>query len=169
MITITIDNPIVENAAIVALANAIQGTQSSTATVKTLTDQSTAHQTAQIVADKAMQNLRAKAPAADSTQTTQTRGRRRADVEHMDSDAAEEEVEQGTAQQPETEVDTPAAPESSGDIPSVVELRAVAQTKGATPEGKKAIKELLNEFGSRSISEVPEDKRADFLARLEAL
>lgn len=55
------------------------------------------------------------------------------------------------------------------EVPSVVELRAKAQEKGTTPEGKKAIKELLVEFESKSISDVPEDKRAAFLNRLEAL
>ena len=54
-------------------------------------------------------------------------------------------------------------------MPTVVELRAAAQQKGATPEGKQAIKALLDEFGSRSISEVAENKRSAFLSRLEAL
>jgi hypothetical protein len=54
-------------------------------------------------------------------------------------------------------------------VPTVVELRAKAQEKGKTPEGKKAIKALLDEFGSKSISDVPEEKRAAFLAALEAL
>lgn len=53
--------------------------------------------------------------------------------------------------------------------PTVVELRAKAQEKGKTPEGKKAIKALLEEFGSKSISDIPEEKRAAFLARLEEL
>ena len=54
-------------------------------------------------------------------------------------------------------------------IPTVVELRAMAQQKGGTADGKKAIKALLNEFESKSISDVPEDKRAAFLVKLEAL
>lgn len=54
-------------------------------------------------------------------------------------------------------------------IPSIVELRAKAQEKGKTPEGKKAIKALLEEFGSKSISDVPEEQRAAFLAALEDL
>ncbi|MEH7462752.1 hypothetical protein V7166_11925 [Bacillus thuringiensis] len=54
-------------------------------------------------------------------------------------------------------------------VPSVVELRSMAQEKGKTPEGKKAIKTLLVEFESKSISNVPEEKRAEFLAELEKL
>ncbi len=52
------------------------------------------------------------------------------------------------------------------DIPTVVELRAKAQEKGGTPEGKKAIKALLDAFGSKSISDVPEDRRTEFLQKL---
>ena len=54
-------------------------------------------------------------------------------------------------------------------IPTVVELRAAAQTKGGTPEGKKAIKALLDEIGSKNMTEIPEDKRAAFIQRLGAL
>ncbi|MBO8164676.1 MAG: hypothetical protein H0Z34_13325 [Brevibacillus sp.] len=62
-----------------------------------------------------------------------------------------------------------AADDAPEYVPSVVELRAKAQEKGKTPEGKKAIKALLDEFGSKSISDVPEEKRAAFLAALGAL
>lgn len=54
-------------------------------------------------------------------------------------------------------------------IPTVVELRAKAQEKGATPEGKQAIKSLLDKYESKSISSLPEEKRAAFMADLEAL
>ena len=54
-------------------------------------------------------------------------------------------------------------------IPTVVDLRAKAQEKGTTPEGKKAIKALLDKFESKSISDVPEEKRTAFLHALEAL
>ena len=70
-------------------------------------------------------------------------------------EAAEERV-------PSTETET-------AEIPTVVELRAAAQTKGGTPEGKKAIKALLDKFESKSISDVPEDKRTAFLQALEDL
>lgn len=59
--------------------------------------------------------------------------------------------------------------EGEEKIPTIVELRAKAQEKGTTPEGKKAIKALLDEFGSKSISDVEESKRLKFLRRLEAL
>lgn len=55
------------------------------------------------------------------------------------------------------------------DIPSVVDLRAVAQEKGKTAEGKKAIKALLEAYESKSISTIPEEKRAAFMSDLEAL
>lgn len=61
-------------------------------------------------------------------------------------------------------------PESGGvDIPSIVELRAKAQEIGKTAEGKKAIKALLDKFGSKSLSDVPEEKRADFMDELALL
>ena len=59
--------------------------------------------------------------------------------------------------------------EEDGPIPTVVELRAKAQEVGTTPEAKKAIKALLDEFGSKSISDVPEPRRSAFLKRLEEL
>lgn len=55
------------------------------------------------------------------------------------------------------------------DVPTVVELRAKAQEVGRTPEGKKAIKELLDKFGSKSISDVQENQRVAFMAALEEL
>lgn len=56
-----------------------------------------------------------------------------------------------------------------GKVPDVVELRAKASEVGKTPEGKVKVKELLNKYGFSSISAVPEDQRAEFLADLEAL
>lgn len=70
---------------------------------------------------------------------------------------------------PKTEPTSTGEESNKEDIPTVVELRAKAQEKGETTEGKKAVKALLNEFGSKSISHVPEEKRAEFLARLEEL
>lgn len=54
-------------------------------------------------------------------------------------------------------------------IPDIVEIRKLAMEKGATPEGKEAIKELLKKFGCRNISSIPEEKRAAFLAGLESI
>lgn len=53
------------------------------------------------------------------------------------------------------------------DVPTVVALRAKAQSVGTTPDAKKAIKAILDKFGSKSISDIPEEKRADFLAELD--
>lgn len=65
------------------------------------------------------------------------------------------------------------SPEQTGTdttvIPTVVELRAKAQEKGTTPEQKQSIKTLLDKYESKSISSLPEDKRAAFLVDLEAL
>jgi len=76
------------------------------------------------------------------------------------------EVESGTA---EDAVETPQVEVDEVEIPTVVELRAEAQKHGQSPDGKKAIKALLTKFGSKSVSDVPEDKRAEFLAELTAL
>lgn len=54
-------------------------------------------------------------------------------------------------------------------IPDIVEIRKLAMEKGATPEGKEAIKELLKKFGCRNISSIPEEKRVAFLEGLEAI
>lgn len=59
--------------------------------------------------------------------------------------------------------------DSDQEIPDVTALRAAAREKGKTPEGKKAIKALLTNFESKSISDIPEDKRSAFLAALEEL
>lgn len=61
------------------------------------------------------------------------------------------------------------ASEEVVDAPSVVELRAKAQEVGKDPAKKPKIKELLNKYGSPNVSEVPEEKRAAFIADLEAL
>lgn len=76
--------------------------------------------------------------------------------------AKEPEMTSDESPEPAPEVD----PEN---VPTVVELRAKAQEKGKTPEGRKAIKALLEEFSSKSISDIPEEKRSAFLARLEEL
>jgi len=70
--------------------------------------------------------------------------------------AAEEPME---SEEPSTETETE-------EIPTVVELRAAAQEKGGTPEGKKAIKALLDEIGSKNLTEIPEEKRAAFIQKL---
>lgn len=64
----------------------------------------------------------------------------------------------------------PSEPKSSEPAaPSVVDLRAKAQEVGTSPQAKKAIKALLDKFDSKSLSEVSEDNRAEFLAELAAI
>lgn len=53
--------------------------------------------------------------------------------------------------------------EEQENIPTIVELRSAASTK------KKETKALLNELGYSGLSNIPEEERADFLAKLEAL
>lgn len=89
--------------------------------------------------------------------------------EQREADALEGLGVQPDTAEKSTDRPQPANAKRAADIPSVVELRAKATEKGTTPEAKKAVKQLLTEFGSKSISEVPEDKRAEFLARLETL
>lgn len=82
------------------------------------------------------------------------------------NEITKKEYDKGVADQEKaaTKEETPPV-----DIPSVVDLRAKAQEKATSVEAKKAIKALLDEFGSKSISDVPEEKRAAFLAKLEEL
>ncbi|MCY9733128.1 hypothetical protein M5X17_05055 [Paenibacillus alvei] len=59
---------------------------------------------------------------------------------------------------------------STGEgIPTFEDLRAVGKEKGAMPDGKAAIRALLDEFESKSLSEVPDEKRTEFMKRLKAL
>lgn len=53
--------------------------------------------------------------------------------------------------------------------PSVAEIRDCAKEKGKTAEGKAAIKSLLETYNSKSISTLPEESRAAFMADLEAI
>jgi len=77
----------------------------------------------------------------------------------IDIEKIEKEIEEeaGTASQDDVE------------IPSVVDLRAKAQQVGQDSKKKPKIKALLDKYGSPNVSEVPEDKRAAFLADLEKL
>ena len=71
---------------------------------------------------------------------------------------------------PPTEVTPPAEEDAPVvEIPSIEDIKKVAVEKGKTPEGKAAIKKLLTSFESPSISAIPEEKRAAFLAALEEI
>jgi len=85
-------------------------------------------------------------------------------------DPAPKQQEEQQPEQPEqSEQPEPQQQGSSDNVPTVVELRAKAQEVGTSPEAKKAIKALLDQFGAKSISDVPEEKRADFLAELDLI
>ncbi len=99
--------------------------------------------------------------STDQAQSEKPKRQRRAaqsDVAEQPSQPAQEEQTSDTEQKPQ-----------KTDVPTVVELRAKAQEIGKTPEAKKAIKALLDQFGSKSISDVPEEKRADFLSELDLI
>lgn len=72
------------------------------------------------------------------------------------------EPDPGDTAEPKEDGNTPI--EETAEISSVTEIKEAAVEKGKTPEGKAAIKKLLTEFESPSISAIPEDKRAAFLA-----
>ncbi|MGG4196131.1 hypothetical protein ABEW50_22055 [Paenibacillus jamilae] len=68
------------------------------------------------------------------------------------------------------EIENEASTETPGDgIPTFEDLRAVGKEKGQTADGKAAIRALLDEFESKSLSEVPDGKRTEFMKRLKAL
>lgn len=68
--------------------------------------------------------------------------------------------------QAKTEVPTVSAPATSDIADTVVREAVAAQAKA----GKKAeIKALLSEFGVKSSPELPQDRRAEFIQRLNAL
>lgn len=79
----------------------------------------------------------------------------------------EPKKEEGQGDTGDTDTDTDAGGDE--DIPTVVELRAKAQEIGKTAEGKAGIKALLEKFGSKSLSDVPDEKRAGFMAELDKL
>lgn|SRR5690606_15455295 len=72
--------------------------------------------------------------------------------------------------EPESNQEQQEEPAAAKDrIPDIVEIRKLAMEKGATPEGREAIKDLLKKFGCRNISSIPEEKRVAFLEGLEAI
>jgi len=98
-----------------------------------------------------------------------TKQEKQPDPEPTVESKAEEKPDETPDAEPETTEETSDAETETAEIPTVVDLRAAAQAKGGTPEGKKAIKALLDKFESKSISDVPEDKRTAFLQALEDL
>ncbi|BBH19796.1 hypothetical protein Back11_11410 [Paenibacillus baekrokdamisoli] len=92
----------------------------------------------------------------------QTKPAKQAEVEAPATQEAaenEKELDEAISDMPEGEGAT---------IPTVEDLRANAAE--VSKAGKQAgVKALLSAIGASSISTIPEDKRADFLAALEAL
>lgn len=140
-------------AAIVALANAI-GTNAK----ETLSAKNALATTITVLAD-VVEDAAKGASAEGHTQAAPA----------AEEPAKTEKKEQKEQKANKEEKDPQKQEDPAVEIPSVVDLRAKAQEKGKTPQGKKAIKALLDEFGSKSISDVPEEVRVAFMSKLEAL
>lgn len=105
----------------------------------------------------------------DQPATTRKRSAKVKQEEKSADPVPEEKPTEKEEKPAEKEVPVKEEPIGEDRIPSDVELRAIAAEKGHTPEGKAAVKGLLNKYGSPAISKVPDDKRMAFLADLEAL
>lgn len=99
------------------------------------------------------------APKADKPKRQNRKQKEKKETPPPPVDNAQEEEEDQVEESASEEI----------PVPDVIELRAVAREKGKTAEGKKAIKALLDEFGFKNISEIAEEKRAEFLVALEEL
>jgi hypothetical protein len=85
-------------------------------------------------------------------------------------DIADVQVSTVADQQPTPKQESKAPPQtksdkSAEDAPSIEEIRAQAQTV----KDKAAVKALIEEFGAKNLTGIPEDRRAEFMARLEEL
>lgn len=114
--------------------------------------------------------------AAPAESQQEEKPKRQRTVKPTEADTKKQEEPEVAQQDSENEKESQASEppkeeqtQSTDDIPSIVELRARAQEIGKTAEGKKAIKALLDEFGSKSLSDIPEEKRADFMAGLDLI
>lgn len=115
------------------------------------------------------------APAAEAPKAERApRGSRAAKADEPKAAAVKEPAEEPAAAE-ETGAEAGGDySEFDGDtaepIPTDVELRALAAAAGEKgSEAKKAIKALLNKYGSPNLSGVPDDKRLTFKAELEKI
>lgn len=106
----------------------------------------------------------AEAPAAPATESKRTRRQKEDPAPKPDPEPA---AEPDTAAEPDP--DDGDDDFDDGPVPDVVELRAKAQEVGKKPEGRTAVKALLDKYECKSISDVPEGKRNAFLRDLEGL
>lgn len=149
MITITIDDATLEKAAILAFANVLQGAPITATTAPADTEPTPA-------------------PEATAPETTKTQ-RRKPRTDSAPAPAPEPTPEPEPSEEKQDDVPAPQPEPEPDDVPSVVDIRTKAQEKGSNKEVKKAIKGLLDEFGSKNITDLPEDQRAAFMVRLEQL
>lgn len=69
---------------------------------------------------------------------------------------------------PEKPQEPPAPKPATGKAPSLEDIRAKG-IEAAKKYGQPAIKAILKEFGAENMTALPEDKRAEFLVKLEGL
>ncbi|MFK7695377.1 hypothetical protein [Paenibacillus sp. HJGM_3] len=87
-------------------------------------------------------------------------------VQQEEAPPAEPDSQEPDPVDPEPE--TTDGAEDEGPIPTPVDLRAKAQEVGADG-GRAEVKALLDKYGSKSISDIPENKRSAFMRDLESL
>ncbi|ARF67245.1 hypothetical protein B7C51_04555 [Paenibacillus larvae subsp. pulvifaciens] len=74
------------------------------------------------------------------------------------------------AKQEETKQEEAKEPVAPSDVINIDDLISKARgISDQSPEARKAVKALIRKFGVTNISTIPEEKRAEFLAELEAL
>lgn len=82
--------------------------------------------------------------------------------------AAHSEKVTASAPAPETPKEDPAPKPATGKAPSLEDIRAKG-IEAAKKYGQAAVKAILKEFNAENMTTLPEDKRAEFLVKLEGL
>lgn len=116
---------------------------------------------------ESLKELSILAAAIAGTERLETPKRqRKADKLEIAKDIAQE-LE--SVENPKLEEDTENINVNEVRVPTVLELRSAANKKANTADKKEAIRALLDEFGSKGVSDIPEENRLHFLARVEEL
>ena len=82
--------------------------------------------------------------------------------------AAPSEAPASPAPAPEAPKEAPAPKPTTGKAPSLEAIRAKG-IEAAKKYGQAAVKAILKEFNAENMTALPEDKRAEFLVKLEGL
>lgn len=86
-------------------------------------------------------------------------------VSTIETKPATKKPKKEAAPEPVSEKKAESVEADNADIPTVEKLREKAQTI----KDKASVKALLDEFGAKNLTTLPEDRRAEFLARLGEL